>query len=53
MLNLNFFVGNGVKVKCIKIVVLSKIWLNYYSFLIGLYFESYGIVSNNFWDLVY
>ena len=51
--NLNSLAGNGVKAKCIKTVVPSKTWPNHHSFLTGLYPESHGIVSNNFWDPVY
>lgn len=34
-------------------VVFIIIWLIYYFYVIGLYFESYGIVLNSFWDFVY
>lgn len=51
--NLNYLAQNGVKAKYIKTVVPSKTWPNHHSFLTGLYPESHGIVSNNFWDPVY
>ena len=51
--NLNYLAQNGVKAKYIKAVVPSKTWPNHHSFLTGLYPESHGIVSNNFWDPVY
>lgn len=51
--NLNYLALNGVKAKYIKTVVPSKTWPNHHSFLTGLYPESHGIVSNNFWDPVY
>lgn len=43
----------GVKVEYVKNIVFFSIWLNYYIFLIGFYLESYGIVVNRFWDLVF
>lgn len=51
--NLNFIAQNGVTAKYLKTVVPSKTWPNHHSFLTGLYPESHGIVSNNFWDPVY
>ena len=51
--NLDFIAQNGVTAKYLKTVVPSKTWPNHHSFLTGLYPESHGIVSNNFWDPVY
>lgn len=53
MPNLDSIAQNGVKAKYIKTVVPGKTWPNQHSFLTGLYPESHGIVSNNFWDPVY
>jgi len=44
---------NGVTAKYIKTVMPSKTWPNHHSYMTGLWAESHGIISNNFWDPVY
>lgn len=53
MLNFDYIVRIGVKFRCICIVILILMWLNYYIYMMGLYLESYGIVLNVFYDLFY
>jgi predicted AlkP superfamily pyrophosphatase or phosphodiesterase len=43
---------NGVKAKFIRNVFPSSTFPNHVSIASGLYPESHGIVSNNFWDPV-
>ena len=51
--NLDSVARTGVTAKYIKTAVPSKTWPNHQTFLTGLYPESHGIVSNNFWDPLY
>ena len=44
---------NGVRARYFKNVVPTKTWATHHSFLTGLYPESHGLVSNQFWDPVY
>ena len=53
MPNIDSIARNGITAKYIKTVVPSKTWPNHHSFVTGLYPESHGIVSNNFFDPVY
>lgn len=43
----------GVIVFYVRFVFLIVIYVGYYSIVIGLYLESYGIVSNIMYDLVF
>lgn len=51
ILNFDFIVGGGVKVKYVENVFLMVVMLNLYIIVIGLYFESYGIIVNKMFDL--
>lgn len=51
ILNFDFIVGGGVKVKYVENVFLMVVMLNLYIIVIGLYFESYGIIVNEMFDL--
>ena len=51
--NLDFVAETGVKADAIRTVTPTKTWPNHISLLTGLYPESHGIVSNQFWDPVY
>jgi predicted AlkP superfamily pyrophosphatase or phosphodiesterase len=48
--NFKYFMKNGVKAKFIRNVFPSSTFPNHVSIASGLYPESHGIVSNNFWD---
>ena len=51
--NLDFVARTGVKAEAIHSVTPSLTYPNHHSILTGLYPESHGIVSNQFWNPIY
>ena len=51
--NLARVAEQGVRAKYTKNVTPTKTWPNHHSYMTGLYPESHGIVSNEFWDPMY
>ena len=51
--NLNKLRAEGVHAERMIPIYPTKTWPNHQSMMTGLYSESHGIVSNNFWDPVF
>ena len=51
--NLDFVARTGVSAKAMRSVTPSLTYPNHHSILTGLYPESHGIISNQFWDPFY
>ncbi|EDO38830.1 predicted protein, partial [Nematostella vectensis] len=49
-LNLDYIASTGVKAKWMRPIQPVKTWPIHQTYMTGLYAETHGIVSNNFWD---